>query len=79
MGLLLWIAGTALGAVAGDTVGSIATFAAIAVVLLYFVALPRLRGASRLRELWREGLKNGDRDGTVRRALASVGLQLPRD
>jgi hypothetical protein len=77
VGFLIAFVGAMLGSAINESAGSIFTITGFVVIFAYFVLWPRVHRKYRLKERWQEGLANGDHDGTVRRALQSVGVDLP--
>jgi len=78
IGVAIVILSLALDAFVGGIAGKIALILGVSWILLGFF-IPKFRRPSRLREAWRRGLIDGDQDGTVRAALATIGIQLPTD
>jgi hypothetical protein len=79
VGLATWVSVTTVFGMVGSPVGEVAGLVSLAMLISYFSGYPRIFRAARLRKEVREGLLSGDHDGTVRRALASVGVKLPPD
>ncbi len=68
-----------LGGVTDTSIANVVGLGLLAFLIGYFLVYPRIYRATRFRHMWRDSLINGDRDGSVRRALLSVGVQLPPD